>query len=64
MSKTIKNTSVSHTVALGDMFLDYHEHTHCMEMGFFLLMYCSVYCVSYLLIYCMMFPGQASWTFS
>ncbi len=29
--KTIKNTSVSHTVALGEMFLHYceHTHTHC-----------------------------------
>lgn len=26
--KLIKNTSVSHTVALGDTFLHYHEHTH------------------------------------
>ena len=27
--KTIENTSVSHTIALGDMFLHYHEHTLC-----------------------------------
>ncbi len=30
--KTIKNTSVSHTVALGHMLLYYHEHEKC---GFF-----------------------------
>ncbi len=28
-----KNTSVSHTVALGDMFLHHHEHTHCSLRG-------------------------------
>ncbi len=27
--KTIHNTSMSHSVALGGVFLDYHEHTHC-----------------------------------
>lgn len=27
--KAIKNTSLCHTVALGDMLLNYHEHGHC-----------------------------------
>ena len=35
--KTIKNTSVSHTVALGDIFLHYHEHTHTHTHTLFIL---------------------------
>ena len=28
-SKTIKKTSISHTIVQGDMFLHYHEHAQC-----------------------------------